>query len=175
MKKNNILYLTINCKNNHREIKSISDFLKENKFTIENDFDFYDLVTSDIIKKEENNLSKYKAQNRMNYRRYDVDNLFEELEIYLICFKCKKIFDLIDYQLDKIKHKHFLFHYYKKERNYNENKYKNSKHFFKIKDFNYLGKKIKQEKKYYNNLKELIIKNKLKNKYISYLNQIESE
>ena len=175
MKRNNILYLTINCKNNHRETKSISDFLKENKFTIENDFDFYDLVTSDNIKKEENNLSKYKAQNRINYRRYDVDNLFEELEMYLICFKCKIIFDLKAKQLNKINHDHFLFHYYKKGQNNNENKYQNSKHFFKIKDFNYLGKKIKQEKKYYNNLKELIIKNNLKNKYFSYLNQIKSE
>ena len=82
---------------------------------------------------------------------------------------------MIEYQLDKIKHKHFLFNYYINNRYYNQNKNKNLKHFFKIKDFNYLGKKIKQEEKYYNNLNELIIKNKLKNKYISYLNQIESE
>ena len=171
-KRDNILYLTINCKNNHRETKSISDFLKENKFTIENDFDFYDLVPSDIRKKKEENLSQKKSQ----YRRYhDYDYIFEEPEIYLICFKCKKIFDLIEYQLDKIKHKHFLFNYYINNRYYNQNKNKNIKHFFKIKYFNYLGKKIKQEKKYYNNLNELIIKNKLKNKYISYLNQIESE
>ena len=82
---------------------------------------------------------------------------------------------MIDYQLDKIKNKHFLFNYYINNRYYNQNKNKNLKHFFKIKDFDYLGKKIKQEEKYYNNLNELIIKNKLKNKYISYLNQIESE
>ena len=98
----------------------------------------------------------------------------EEPEIYLICFKCKKIFDLTDNQLDKLKHEHFLFNYYIKGYD-DENEYEKSKKFFLIKDLDYLGKKIKQEEKYYNNLNELIIKNKLKNKYISYLNQIQSE
>ena len=33
-KDDNILYITMNCKNNHKEIKQLSRFLKENKFTI---------------------------------------------------------------------------------------------------------------------------------------------
>ena len=47
-KEDNIFYLTINCKNNHKEIKQLSNFLKDNKFIIDNDFTFYDLIPSDI-------------------------------------------------------------------------------------------------------------------------------
>ena len=52
-KKDDILYITTTCKNNHKETKTILDFLKENKFTLENDFDFYDLVPLNIRKKED--------------------------------------------------------------------------------------------------------------------------
>ena len=58
-KQDNILYITTNCKNNHKETKKILDFLKENKFTLENDFEFYDLVTSDIRKKEHDYKKKW--------------------------------------------------------------------------------------------------------------------
>ena len=51
-KEDNTLYININCKNNHKDFKELSRFLKENKFTIENDFIFYDLVPSDIRKME---------------------------------------------------------------------------------------------------------------------------
>ena len=52
-KKDNILYITTTCKNNHKETKTILDFLKENKFTLENDFDFYDLVPLNVRKNED--------------------------------------------------------------------------------------------------------------------------
>ena len=58
-KQDNIIYITTNCKNNHKETKKILDFLKENKFTLENDFEFYDLVTSDIRKKEHDYKKKW--------------------------------------------------------------------------------------------------------------------
>ncbi len=52
-KKDNILYVTTTCKDNHKETKTILDFLKENKFTLEKVFDFYDLVPLNIRKKED--------------------------------------------------------------------------------------------------------------------------
>ena len=44
-----------------------------------------------------------------------------------------------------------------------------------MKDIIYLERKIKKEKEYYNNLNAILIKYKLKDKYIQYLKQIESE
>ena len=97
-----------------------------------------------------------------------------EDELYLICFKCKKIFDLKINLLDKIRHEHFLFKYYILGESNDEDD-KNSKHFFQFKDINYLEKKLKQEEEYYNSLYELLIQYKLKDNYISYLKQIKYE
>ena len=47
------------------------------------------------------------------------------------------------------------------------------KTFFKT--YRYVEKKIKQEKKYYNSINDLLIKNNLQNKYVSILNQLKSE
>ncbi len=175
-KENNILYLTINCKNNHKEIKQISNFLKDNKFTINNDFTFYDLVPSDIRKKENDpNVRKLNKYEFLTARIYLYEKIVVlEDELYLICFKCKKIFDLKKNQLDGIRHEHFLFKYYILGESNDEDD-KNSKHFFQFKDINYLEKKIKQEEEYFNSLNELLIQYKLKDNYISYLKQIESE
>ena len=94
--------------------------------------------------------------------------------IYLICFKCKKIFNLKDKLKNKINHAHFLFEYDILS-NYNDEDGKNSKHFFLKKDIDYLENKIKQEEKYYNRLNEILIQNKISDKYTSYLKQIELE
>ena len=176
--KDNILYIITTCKNNHKETKTILDFLKENKFTLENDFDFYDLVPLNVRKKEDDAKKQLdeQVQKIPRYRRYYKENLFfvYETEIYLICFKCKKIFDIKESQLEKNTHEHLLFKYYYKRYN-NDDVYDNKKHFFKLKDIIYLERKIKKEKEYYNNLNAILIKYKLKDKYIQYLKQIESE
>ena len=51
-KKKIIYFIYTKCQNNHIEKKPISDFLKENKFTMEKDFMFYDFVPSAIRKAE---------------------------------------------------------------------------------------------------------------------------
>ena len=175
-KENNILYLTVNCKNKHKETKQISNFLKENKFIINNDFTFYDLVPSDIRKKENDpDMRILNLREFMTATLYDLEKIVVlKDELYLICFKCKKIFDLKINLLDKISHEHFLFKYYILG-NSNDEDDKNSKHFFQFKDINYLEKKIKQEEEYYNSLNELLIQYKLKDNYISYLKQIKYE
>ena len=64
-KDDNFLYISTKCINNHTETKTLSKFLKENKFTIGKDFKFYNYFEE-------------------RYEDYD--------EYYLICFKCKKIY-----------------------------------------------------------------------------------
>ena len=102
------------------------------------------------------------------------DIVFIQDEYYLICFKCKKIFNLKDSLRVQIKHKHFLFEYDKLS-NYNDEDGKNSKHFFLKKDTDYLENKIKHEEKYYNRLNEILKQNKIKEKYTTYLKQIKLE
>ena len=75
-KENNILYININCKNDkndHKVIKELSRFLKENKFTIANDFTFYDLVPSDIRKKEN-------EPNKIKFTRFDRNRSFRPIK-----------------------------------------------------------------------------------------------
>ena len=174
-KEDNILYININCKNNHKDSKNLSRFLKENKFSIENDFIFYDLIPSDIRKRENN-------PNKIKFTRFDMSRSFRSLEdivfiedeYYLICFKCKKIFNLKETLKDQINHEHVLFEY-DILINYNDEDGKNSKHFFLKKDIDYLENKIKQEEKYYKKLNEILIQNKIKDKYNTYLKQIDLE
>lgn len=52
---------------------------------------------------------------------------------------------------------------------------KNEKHFFLNKDIDYLEKKIKKEEEYYNTLYKLLFQNKIIDKYITHLKQIEIE
>lgn len=174
-KEDNILYITMNCKNNHKDTKQLSRFLKENKFTIEKDFTFYDLVPSNTRKRENDpNKIKISRHNLSQTIRMNQEVVFIEDEYYLICFKCKKIFNLKEGLLEQINHNHFLFEYniFKK---YNDEDGKNSKHFFLMKDLDYLENKIKKEEKYYNRLNELLIQNKIRDKYITQLKQIELE
>ena len=179
----NILYIITKCKNNHKEKKQISDFLKENIFTIDNNFDIYDLVPSNVRKKEENldeDPVKFSKKNYLSRTiRYGIK--YKVPEIYLICFKCKKIYDAkIDQldKLDKLKHQHPLFEYYIITNGFidiNDDSYEKTKHFLKFKDFRYVEKKIEQERKYYSSINDLLIKNNLQNKYVSILNQLKSE
>ena len=174
-KEDNILYININCKNDHKDFKELSRFLKENKFTIENDFTFYDLVPSDIRKRENGpNTIKLKRCDRSRTIRISQDTVFFQDEYYLICFKCKKIFNLKYGLKAQINHEHFLFEY-DILNNYNDEERKNSKHFFLKKDIDYLENKIKHEEKYYKRLNEILIENKIRDKYIAYLKQIELE
>ena len=55
------------------------------------------------------------------------------------------------------------------------NDYGNSKHFFELKDQFYLAKKVEEEKKYFDTLTNLLKENKLKEKYDSYLKEIDDE
>ena len=110
-KENNISYITSKCRNNHIEKKPISEFLEENKFTIDENFIFYDYIPSKIRKEEKpTRIGRFERWNG-NFSYHD-DYPYREDEIYLICFKCKKIFDVKKSQLDKINHEHFLFEYY---------------------------------------------------------------
>ena len=129
-KDDNILYITMNCKNNHKEIKQLSRFLKENKFTIQNDFIFYDLVPSDT-RKRENDPNKIKISRLNLYQSFRniQDVVFIEDKYYLICFKCKKIFNLKESLLEQINHNHFLFEYDILSKAMDEDG-KNEKHFF---------------------------------------------
>ena len=124
-KEDSILYVIINCKNNHKDIKKLSSFLTENKFAIEKDFIFYDLVPSDIGEEEND-------QNEI-ILEFLVD------EYYLICFTCKKIYHSKKRFLGQIDHKHFLFEY---DIFNNEifKKAKKEEHFFLNKNIDYLSK-----------------------------------
>ena len=174
-KDDNILYITMNCKNNHKEIKQLSRFLKENKFTIQNDFIFYDLVPSDTrtIENDPNKIKISKLNLYQSFRNIQ-DVVFIEDEYYLICFKCKKIFNLKESLLEQINHNHFLFEYDILSKAMDEDG-KNEKHFFLNKDIDYLEKKIKKEEEYYNTLYKLLFQNKIIDKYITHLKQIEIE
>ena len=95
----------------------------------------------------------------------------------MICFKCKKIYDLKISQFEKINHEHYLFKHFvwgfgdEEE----DDDYGISKHFYKQKDLDYLIKKIKEEKIYFKALNKLLSKYKIKDKYTSYLQQMEAE
>ena len=172
-KEDNILNIISKCKNNHIETKPIFQFLEENKFSIDEKFKLYDFVPLDIRKKEKP--EKRKRFDRWDYSYHYYDEYpYREDESYFICFKCKKILDLKKSLFEKISHEHNLFEYYiigGGDRDY----YGYSEHVFKFKDSNYLEKKVKEEKLYFKALNDLLIKNNLKEKYISYLDNIEAE
>ena len=174
-KQDNILYITTKCCKDHKETKPLSLFLQENKFRIEENFTFYDFVPNEVKLME-------LPIRRIRFNRWEGEFVYydeyleREDELLLICFKCKTIYDVKKSYLDKVNHEHFLFKYYIK--GYGESdKYNCSyvQHLLKYKDQYYLEQKIKEEKKYYNNIKELFIKFKLENDYISYLKEIEDE
>ena len=170
----NNLYIITKCKNEHVETKPILQFIAENKFIFEKDFKFYDFVPNDIRKKEKPR--KVMSLDRRTYTTYYFNQYPDrEDELFFICFSCKKIFDLKKSQFNKFNHEHILFEYIKIGSDRNNDFYGYSEHRFKIKDFNYLEKKIKEEKEYLNKLNELLNKNQLKEKYISYLKEIEAE
>ena len=170
----NNLYIITKCQNEHVETKPILQFIVENKFIFEKDFKFYDFVPNDIRKKEKPR--KVMSLDRRTYTPYYFNQYpHREDESFFICFNCKKIFDLKKSQFNKVNHEHILFEYIKIGNDRNNDFYGYSEHCFKTKDFNYLEKKIKEEKEYFSKLNELLNKNKLKDKYISYLKEIEAE
>ena len=163
--KEKILYITSTFKQNHIETKPLMNFWNENKYQITNDFKIYDYVS----------LNKDKLPDQ-SYIAFNI-NL---TEIYDICFKCKKIFLLKRQQYDLINHEHNFFKYvlhgYTKDSGtdyYNNNK--KDVHLFEYKDQIYLKKKVLEEKKYINELKNALAKNKLEQKYLSRLKEIELE
>ena len=174
-KDDNILYIISKCKDNHIETKPITLFFAENKFEITEDFKFYDYISSSIRTKE-------KPVKRAIYIRrygeyyYEDEYLFDrEDETYFICSKCKKIFDLKKSNFDKIEHEHLLFKYsiigdYGISDNYGW-----GNHYFEIKDLNYLEQKVKLEKMYIDELKDILNKYNLEEKYKSNLEEIELE
>ena len=110
-KEDNILYVTTKCHKNHTETKPLSQFLKENKFTIDENFKLYDFVPNEIRFKEYPTLEK-KIDTREMRSYYSKEYPEREDELYLICFKCRKIYDVKISYLDKVNHEHFLFQYY---------------------------------------------------------------
>ena len=174
-KDDNILYVTTKCNKNHKETKPLSRFLEENKFTIEENFKFYDFVPNEI-KLMELPIQRSRFDRWEGKMVYYDENVEQEDELLLICFKCKKIYDVKKSYLDKVNHEHFLFKYYTKGFGEKDNYgYGYVNHLLKYKDQYYLEQKIKEEKKYYNNIKELLVKLQLENDYISYLKEIEDE
>ena len=104
---------------------------------------------------------------------YDDEYLFDrEDETYFICSKCKKILDLKKSNFDKIEHEHKLLKYaiigyYGTYDNYTGGNY-----FFEFKDLDYLEQKVKSEKIYIEELKDLLNKNNLEEKYKPNLEEI---
>ena len=150
-------------------------FFTENEFVITEDFKFYDYISS-AIRIKEKPVKRALFIRRYDRFTYEYENLFErEDETYFICFKCKKIFDLKKSDFNKIEHDHILFKYpiigyYGTYDNYTGGNY-----FFEFKDLDYLEQKIKSEKFYIDELKDLLIKNNLEEKYKSNIGEIELE
>ena len=147
-KDDNLLYITAKCINNHIETKTLSKFLKENKFIIGKDFKIYNYFEE----------------------KYEYDD-----EFFFICFKCKKIYDIRERQINFFKHKHETFKYVVSGKAEHLKDYGNSKHCFELKDQFYLDKKVNEEKKYLETLTNLLKENKLKEKYDSYLKKTADE
>ena len=172
-KEDNILYITTKCHKNHIETKPVSQFLIENKFTINENFKLYDFVPNNVRLMEMP--VRQKRLNRWEWRSYYYNDYPErEDELYLICFKCNKIYDVKKSYLDKINHEHVLFQYYIIGFGERDN-YGFGKHLLKFKVQDYLDKKIIEEKKYFDSINELLIKNKLEKEYASYLKETENE
>ena len=153
-KKDNILYIKSKCKNNHSKSKPVIQFLKENKIKIDSDFILYDYY----------NDSGYRRSVEINPERHLLESLtpIDNTKFYYICFKCKIIYKLNVYKLNKFQHNHFVFG--KIEKNILENKEQYD-----------LEEKINEGIKYKNNLKNILQQYKLEQKYISYLNEIDAE
>ena len=172
-KEDNILYVTTKCHKNHTETKPLSQFLIENKFEINENFKLYDFVPNDVRLMEMP--IKQKRFIRWEWTSYYYNEYRNrEDELYLICSKCNKIYDVKESYLDKINHEHVLFQYYIIGYGERDN-YGYGKHLLKFKAQDYLEKKIIEEKKYYDSINELLIKNKLEKEYTSYLKEIEKE
>lgn len=172
-KEDNILYVTTKCHKNHTETKPLSQFLIENKFEINENFKLYDFVPNDVRLME-------MPIKQKRFIRWECTSYYyneyrnREDELYLICSKCNKIYDVKESYLDKINHDHVLFQYYIIGYGERDN-YGYGKHLLKFKAQDYLEKKIIEEKKYYDSINELLIKNKLEKEYTSYLKEIENE
>jgi len=156
---NNKLYIISKCKDRHLEEKPVFQFMKENSFKLDYNYALYDYVI-----KNAKNLEELLA------KRSGPNTGYIDDDQYFICFKCKKIFYIKSKYLYFVStyHKHKLFGYYE---DYEEH----SIHYFEFKDFDYLDKKILQEKNYINELNRILEENKLKKKYLFYLNEIEAE
>lgn len=137
----NELLIIKTCKNNHNEIKPVNLLIKD-RVLFSGNIKFEKLLYSD-----NKNLNKY----------------------YLICNKCKKIFDIGNG--NNIQHEHFLYKYlYYKVQDCNE-----EKKCFDYNNFEKIYNKKKSEEKYIEKIKKLLKNNFSMELYSKYINDLEVE
>ena len=150
------LYIIFECYNSHKIKAKLPEYLKSNvKLEKLKKMTVYDLIPD-------------KMRNDKNREKY--------LEEYVkICFECQKAFIIIDDWTNAINHRHPM-EYYNIIPGYYDLKIKEEK-YGKLKkvDLIKIERKISEERKYYEKIKDILVKRNLDREFQSYLTQLSME
>jgi len=150
------LYIIFECYNSHKIKAKLQDYLKSNiKLEKLKKMTVYDLIP-DKMRNDKHRESILK-------------------EFVKICFECQKAFIIIDDWTNSINHRHPMETYNIVPGNNGfriiQQRYGNLKKVDLIK----IERKISEERKYYENIKEILVKRNLEKEFQSYLTQLKME